>query len=190
MAHTDRPTWGVSAPADRPTWGARVARLAALLLAALLIACGGDEAASDVDTSPAAIAHHECAVCGMVVAEQPAPRGQAVHRDGTHAFACSLGDLRAYLQSPNPRGEPVAVYVESLPAGADPASRVTEAQDWTAASDAFFVPAPDREGIMGEPLLAFADRAAAEAAAAQTGTGVVDWEQLADTPFSELPTAP
>ncbi len=149
-----------------------------------LMGCGGP-AATVVDTSAQPIGLAECAVCGMVVAEQPAPRGQAVHRDGTRAHLCSLGDLRAYVQVPNPRGAPLAIYVETLPA--DDLALTTAPHAWTPADAAHYVSAPDRGTIMGHPLLAFADRTLAESVAAATSQSVLTWTHLRETPFSQVP---
>ena len=147
-----------------------------------LLGCGGG-GASTVDTTPDPIGYDECVVCGMVVSEQPPPRGQAIHRDGTHAFACSLGDLRAFLQAPSPLGPPVAVYVEALGDDLDAQGPLP----WVAAASATYVSGVDRPLVMGVPLLSYADRAAAERAAATHGGTVHDWVSVSATPFSEPP---
>ncbi len=159
-----------------------------LVLGVLLLGCGsraeqgGAAPVQAVDPGGA-----ECAVCGMVVREQPAPRGQVVHRDGTHAFVCSLGDLRAYLQTPGPRGEPVATYVEGLPDGADLHLLDTDPQPWIPAEDAHYVVGFARPSVMGLPIGSFAsERGAALAASALSGHQAT-WDALRSTPFNELP---
>ena len=158
----------------------------ALLLAALLLAaaCGGAEVETVVSFESQEPGTAECSVCGMVVAEQPAPRGQVVHRDGHHAFFCSIGDLRAYLQTPTPAGRPERVWVEVLPDGFDLDSRDTSPRAWLSAEEAVHVVGVQRGGIMGLPVLSFADAASA---AVPAGARVTTWAALESTPFNELP---
>jgi copper chaperone NosL len=163
-----------------------------LALPALLVflGCGGgasnEAAAPLVAMEPAGA---ECAVCGMVVREQPSPRGQVVHRDGEHAFLCSLGDLRAYVQAPGPRGEPVATFVEALPAGHDLSKTDTAAQPWTAAADAHYLVGFDRPGVMGLPIGSFSSEEGAALAASALSGRQATWNALRTTPFNELPVA-
>ncbi len=157
----------------------------ALLLALLACAGGGDPVA--VAPSPAPIEAAECAVCGMIVTEQPAPRAQIVYRDGTRAWFCSLGELRAALAAPSPHGSPSGIYVEALPADFDPASTPTAPLAWVAAEDGWYIVGPERPMVMGLPVLSFADRPSAEAAAARLGRRAVPWSTLRDTPFNRAP---
>jgi copper chaperone NosL len=150
--------------------------------------CGRTDAVTGAASlAPTELAGHECVVCGMVVSEQPAPRGQVVHRDGEHLFTCSLGDLRAYLQTPTARGEATGVWVEALPAGHDPLGRSPAKQPWVAAAQAHYVVGLDLPGIMGHPVLSFGAAATAEGALALPGARRVTWDQLLQTPFSRLP---
>lgn len=163
-----------------------------LLLSALLVLLGcGRGSSSDGPTTIAAAdpGGAECAVCGMVVREQPSPRGQVVHRDGEHAFLCSLSDLRAYVQTPGPRGEPIATFVEALPVGSDLRKMDTAAQPWMPAGEAHYVVGFDRPGVMGKPIGSFSsEEGAALAASALTGRPAT-WNALRSTPFNELPVA-
>jgi copper chaperone NosL len=158
-----------------------------LLAATLLMGCTDTKVADAVKLAPQPPGLAECAVCGMVVREQPAPRGQVVYRDGQHHFTCSLGDLRASLQSPGPLGHPVQVYVESLPEGFDPTSTDPGPHPWMPAEDGWYVFGADRPQVMGIPALSFADREAAEVAAISFSTAPVPWEAVARTPFNEIP---
>ena len=151
----------------------------------LLVACGQPQAAADVSLEPRQAGTAECSVCGMVVGEQPAPRGQVVHRDGQHAFFCSIGDLRAWLQTPSPAGRPERVWVEVLPSDFDVDSRDTSAHPWLVADAAVHVVGVPRGGIMGLPVLSFADPTAAEAAV--PGARTTTWHSLLSTPFNQLP---
>jgi len=127
-----------------------------LLAAALLAACGtADKASSAVVTEPQSFDGAECAVCGMTVADQASPRGQAQHRDGGHVHFCSVGDLAVYLESPGPAGPPLAVWVEALPLDLDPVEHDVASQPWIAVEDAVFVLGDPRR-VMGTPVLSYA----------------------------------
>jgi copper chaperone NosL len=148
----------------------------ALTLSLAVVGCGPSTDGTPSDAFAAVeIADHECAVCGMLVRDQPAPRAQLVHRDGTRAFTCSLGDLMVQLGAPSPHGRPTEVWVEVLATDADPDERATHAHRWLPADEAWYVVGLERRGIMGPPVLAYAEKAHAEARASQhEGTHVFD----------------
>ncbi len=155
-----------------------------LLIAALLAltACGSkdNDERPAAPAGPAAIETAECAACGMVVREQPAPRGQIVHRDGTRAFFCSLDDLRQYALAPSRHGEIVETYVETVADDLDPATTPVDERPWSDAADAHYVVGVSRPGIMGPPALAYASAAAAQAAAAKHAGRTLVWKALLD----------
>jgi len=133
---------------------------AALLVisAVVWIGCGPD-AGRDLheDVRPVAIADQEDAVCGMLVREQSAPRAQLVHRDGERAFFCSVGDLLVHLSAPSPHGSATDVFVEVLSADEDPGEAHLGEHPWRPADQVVYVVGVDRPGIMGAPVLAYAD---------------------------------
>ncbi len=150
---------------------------AAALGGALASGCSTKEATPEAAAAVVAapIGDATCATCGMVVRQQPAPRGQLEHRDGTRLYFCSLSDLAQYLAAPSPRGKPVAVFVETLDPQVAPAVTSDEARPWTTTDRAAFVLGPDRAGIMGQPVLAYSTRAEAEEVARAHGGRVLDW---------------
>lgn len=163
--------------------------LAVLVLGSVgAVGCGGGAAAT---AQVAAVAVEpggaECAVCGMVVREQPSPRGQVLHRDGSHQHFCSIGDMRAYLQTPGPLGAPVASFVEVMPAGTNLYERDPAPRPWVAAEDASYVVDFRRIGVMGLPVGSFATPADAAAAAPGVQGRVTTWEALRATPFNAVP---
>ncbi len=140
-------------------------RQAVVLLLLFIAACGGPGGTDGDATSKAApLSDHEDPVCGMFVREQPAPRGQLVHRDGSRFFLCSLGDLLVHLEAPSPHGNVQAVFVEVMKAGENPKTAKTGEHPWVRAEEALYVVGVDRPGIMGEPVLAYASRAEADTA--------------------------
>jgi nitrous oxide reductase accessory protein NosL len=153
--------------------------IAIVLAAAWIVGCGGEpKRAEGVDLAPVAISGHACAVCGMLVRDQSAPRAQVVHRDGERAFTCSLGDLLAYLQAPSPHGAPAAVLVEVMSPGEDPGVSHVEAHPWVRAEAATFVVGVPRPRIMGEPVLSYRDADSARGAATGPAARLLDFAGL------------
>lgn len=148
-----------------------------------LLACGGGGGGA-VDAVPVGLDHHECGVCGMGLDEQPAPRAQVLYRNGQRRFACSIADLRVLVQTPDPNGTPVAVWVEEAP---DVAVGRDERR-WLPAEGAWFVFGVERPEVMGVPALVFDDHDAAEARAAQLGGHAVPWSSVRETPFARVPS--
>lgn len=157
------------------------------VIALLLGACSSGPASSELNVAPADLVDAECAVCGMVVGEQPAPRGQVVYRDGTHVHTCSIADLRALVQAPSPRGAPRAVYVEGLEASFDPASTDAAPRPWIAADDAWFVFGATRPMVMGLPVLTYADEAVATVVADGLSGSRARWDAVSTTSFNQAP---
>jgi nitrous oxide reductase accessory protein NosL len=137
---------------------------------------GGTAARAAASAAPIGLS--ECAACGMVVREQPAPRGQVVHRDGTRVFLCSLGDLAQYLQSPSPHGDATDVFVEVLTPSEEPTKKDTAEHAWVRAADAHYVVGVARPGVMGRPVLAYRSPADAEAAQKRLGGQTLGLEAM------------
>ena len=150
------------------------------IASALIVPACGREAATSVEAAPAKpeeIAAQTCAACGMVVREQPAPRGQLTHKNGKTVHLCSIGDMVHYLQAPHPEGEATSIFVESVDRlkGEDPdASKFP----WIDAKQASYVLGVERSGVMGQPVLVFQDDALAQDTAKRRGGTVVSWRQL------------
>ena len=129
----------------------------------MLSGCGAvEDPAAAASQEPAEISDQEDAVCGMIVREQSAPRGQLTHGDGSRLFFCSIGDLLVYQSTPSRHGRTEAVFVEAMRPDQDPGESHTGVHAWVRAEDAFFVVGIERSGIMGEPVLSYATRADAQ----------------------------
>ncbi|MGE0324740.1 MAG: nitrous oxide reductase accessory protein NosL [Polyangiaceae bacterium] len=133
---------------------------------------------SSAAASAAPIDTAECAACGMVVREQPAPRAQLVHRDGTRAYFCSIGDLTQYLLAPSAHGNPEHIFVEVLASSADPSEPKTGSHVWKPAQDAFYVVGVERPGVMGAPVLSYASEGEATSSARRFHGKLRNFEQL------------
>lgn len=158
----------------------RLAPLACALALSAPTACSKhqDKGTATAAATPEAIGASECRACGMVVREQPAPRGQVVYADGERAFFCSIGDMVHYLETPSPRGAPTRVFVEALTPNEDPKQTNTSEHPWIAATDAHYVFGVAREGVMGKPVLVYASKEESSAAAARYGGHVLDYAGL------------
>ena len=153
----------------------------------LMAGCGTADEAISRRAEPEPIGLAECSVCGMVVGEQPAPRGQVAYRDGSHAHVCSIEELRAIVQNPSSKGRPVGMFVEALPVGVEPTSTSNAELPWRSVHDVWFVFGTARPGVMGEPVLVFAERSTANLHATKLGTQEVSWTALEQTPFNRTP---
>lgn len=151
-----------------------------LCLGVVLGACDSSREGTTAQkaSSPRDISTQECAACGMVVREQPAPRGQLVHSDGSRAFFCSLGDMAQYMAAPSPHGGPETVFVEVLDPALPPSETASDARPWLDASRAFYVLGVPRSGIMGPPVLAYPTHTGASAIAEESGGYVADFSTM------------
>lgn len=114
----------------------------------------------------------------MIVREEPSPRAQLVHHDGTHVWFCSVADEVAYASAPSPHGRVEHVWVETSPVDVDPASVDAAPRPWVAVERASFVLGVTRERVMGESVLAFEAETDARTAATRLGGRVSSWEQV------------
>ena len=152
-----------------------------ILLSLFAVAsCQPKESATNIEEKhqPTDAETETCAACGMVMREQPAPRGQVIHRNGDRQFLCSIDDLLQYLNIPSPNGQPIRIYSEVMPDAHAVDDMDTDFQPWQEADQLFYVTGIKRKGVMGAPVLSYSTREAADKAAAKFGGSVVDFEQL------------
>lgn len=156
-------------------------RLLSSFTLALVLSLGACSESADGGSSstasPENFVDEPCAACGMFVHEQPSPRGQVVHRDGTREYFCAIADMLAYLEAPSPHGEAVGIYVETLAPDAEPSSRDATARPWLPAAEAGYVIGIERS-VMGEPVMSFATAEQARAAATRLSARALDWAAL------------
>ena len=157
-------------------------RVAALLILVTVaaVACSNDRTqASGPDLEPKVLQHHhECAACGMIVAEQSVARAQLVHRDGTREYFCSIGDMLAYLGAPSPHGRVVGTWVEAMDPTKDPRTFYVDKQPWLEAANAFYVTGIPKRRVMGKPVMVYRTREQAKAVADKFGGTIADWQRL------------
>ena len=127
---------------------------------------------------PINIGPEVCGACGMVVREQPAPRAQAVHRDGTRVYFCSIGDMIQYIVTPSPHGKVKRTFVEVLSPDVQLSSHDTHPHEWYDARQAHYVLGVKRSGIMGPPVFIFASSDEAEYASKHLDGQIYSWSNL------------
>lgn len=153
------------------------------LVLPLALACTANAPSVRTEFEPLPSEGAECAVCGMVVDEQPAPRGQLARADGSHEFYCSVGDLRAGVAAPSPHGGARAIWVEP---GETPGEH-HPVTTWLPAEGLTYVVGFPNPGVMGRAALAFRNAERATAAAASLGGWTTTWADLRATPFTQDP---
>ena len=152
-------------------------RALVFVVALVLLSCSGTSDQVDTQNFAAvALDNASCASCGMVVREQPSPRGQAIHRDGTRVFFCSLADMIHYTAAPSPHGKVKHLYVEESDHQKDPLQHQFERLPWIDAKQSWFVVGVPRQGIMGKPLMSYRDEVVAKAVATQFSGAMGDFK--------------
>lgn len=127
-----------------------------LFLLCLFTACGQSEpGAKGSNLKPEPFDTEECHVCSMVVREQPAPRGQLIHRDGTRLYFCSISGMIQHMHTPSPHGKIEMTWVEIAPADISPQDMSFDPKPWWLLEDSFFVTGIKRKGTMGKPIMCF-----------------------------------
>ncbi|MGQ7248614.1 nitrous oxide reductase accessory protein NosL [Halomonas sp. V046] len=139
----------------------RLKPLASLALAAALLA------GCDASSSPAALAGPEpitdadiCHVCGMLVANQPGPKGEVyLNHDQQARKFCSTLEMFIFLRQPDNAAQLSHAWVHDM-GHTDWDHPANDA--FTRARDAWYVVGHRRRGSMGHTLASFATRADAE----------------------------
>lgn len=171
-----RPASSSSARDERA--GGNLAWLPLLFLAGLFLLAGCGEAPdTERRLEPVAIeAGDECHVCGMLITRFPGPKGEAFvrHREQALKF-CSTRDLFAWLLQPETAASVQAVYVHDM---ARAAWEAPGQEHLIPAESAWYVVGSRRRGAMGPTLASFAERADAEAFAAEHGGRVLAYKAV------------
>jgi len=152
-----------------------------LILCILALAACKNENTTSSELKAVVAKHVEtetCAACGMVVREQPAPRGQVVYRDGSREFLCAIDDLVRFLEVPSSKGKPVKIFAEVMSDDHDIANMDASTKPWVEVEQLFFVTGVERGGVMGAPALTYQTEAAAKKAAGKYNGKVVSFETL------------
>jgi len=150
--------------------------LAALAVLALT-ACSGSEEQVAAKPDPVHFeSGDECHVCGMVIANFPGPKGEAITEKDQHVRKfCSTKDMFAWMLQPENINRDHTLYVHDM------AQTEWERPDDTAlidARNAFFVVGSDRTGAMGPTLASFATEDAAHGFMMEHGGEVLKYGEV------------
>lgn len=150
-------------------------RAALLMLFALTLAACDKQEEAPVKLDP--VAFHEadeCHVCGMIIADFPGPKGQAVERNEVKKF-CSTAEMLSWWLQPENRILDARLYVHDMGQ-----SHWDQPDDdhLIDAREAWYVSGTPLKGAMGASLASFADQAAAEALAAEHNGTVLRFDEI------------
>lgn len=149
----------------------------ALLLLALgmgLAACGEKEEVKQTLDPVAFHENDECHVCGMILAEYPGPKGQAVEKSGVKKF-CSIAEMLGWWLQPENRLLDAKLYVHDM------GRNIWEHPDDSHlidATSAYYVVGTSLKVAMGAPLAPFANEQTAQRFAEEHGGRVLRFDQI------------
>jgi copper chaperone NosL len=163
----------------------RLGSIAALLLTALLAACGGGERAQH--QVPVAIRKGDmCAVCGMYIQDHPGPRAEAyVEGSAVPLKFGSTRDFFAYVLQPDNASQLQSLYVQDS-ARIDWKHPSDAPQSFVDARKASYVAWQPLPGGMGPTLASFADPADARAFIAEYGGQLLSFGDVTPQLISAL----
>ncbi|MCG7198632.1 nitrous oxide reductase accessory protein NosL [Marinobacter pelagius] len=151
--------------------------LLAALAAVTLTACSGNEEQTTAKPDPVHFeSGDECHVCGMVIANFPGPKGQAItEKEQQVRKFCSTRDMFAWMLQPENVNRDHTLYVHDM------AQTEWQSPDDTAlidAREAFFVVGSDRIGAMGPTLASFASEDAAQGFVMEHGGEILAYSDI------------
>lgn len=160
--------------------------LLVLLFGLSLAGCGDDEQ-TQVSYDPVAFhGDDECHICGMIIADFPGPKGQAVERDGVRKF-CSTAEMFSWWLQPENRILDARLYVHDM--GRSHWDQLDD-EHLIDATQAWYVSGTPLKGAMGASLASFADRSAAEELAAEhEGARILAFDDIDETFLAEAAAA-
>ena len=143
-------------------------RVVALALFSLLLAACGTRV--DPNTPPEIVYGEDvCDQCNMIISDERFAAAAAVEEaPGDYAYRRfdDIGDMLAYRQA-HPELSFVSLWVHDY-----------NTLEWLDADQAYYVVSPEIHSPMGHGIAAFADRATAEAFAAEKAGQVLTWDEL------------
>lgn len=135
----------------------------------LLAACGGS--GGDPNTPPSIVYGEDvCAHCGMIISDERFAAGLVLETESNyyeHLIFDDIGDMVAYVQETGIEAQVVSAFVHDY-----------HSRAWIDATKAHYVKASGSQTPMGSGLLAFHDRAEAEAEAQSVQGELLDFEAL------------
>ncbi len=116
-------------------------RLLLSLMFVLGLAACGDQEKPQISYDPVAFhSEDECHVCGMLIADFPGPKGEAVGRDGVKKF-CSTAEMLSWWLQPENQISDARLYVHDM-----------AQSTWEHPNDAYLIDATQAWYVLGTPL--------------------------------------
>lgn len=158
-----------------------------VLLFGLALAGCGDSEQEHVSYDPVVFhSEDECHICGMIIADFPGPKGQAVERDGVRKF-CSTAEMFSWWLQPENQILDARLYVHDM--GSSHWDQPDD-EHLVDATQAWYVSGTPLKGAMGASLASFADRAAAEQLAAEhEGAQILAFDDIDEAFLAEAAAA-
>lgn len=164
--------------------------LFALGVSLLLTACSDDNKPQEVAAVAGPVAFEsgdECHVCGMIIAELPGAKAQAVESRSTAVRKfCSTQDMLSWWLQPENQNLKAELYVHDV---AKTPWEHPQDEQLIDARLAFYVVGSSLQGAMGPSLVSFGTREAADAFMAEKGGRVLSWDQMDLAVLQELASA-
>jgi copper chaperone NosL len=144
----------------------------ALVLILSLSACTRD---AKIKPSPLELSRdHACAVCGMIIVDFPGAKAQIHYKDGTYSVFCSTLDMFLFYFQPDRPANISIIYVNDM----EKSDPTHPKGHWIDAEKAVYVQGGDIMGPMGEALIPFMNRAAAEAYRKKHGGTIIAFNEV------------
>ncbi|MCF6280814.1 MAG: nitrous oxide reductase accessory protein NosL [Candidatus Polarisedimenticolaceae bacterium] len=120
-----------------------------------------------------------CLIDGMILADHPGPKGQAIFKDGQHHFFCDIKGLFSTLYDPNYKMKIKQAFVQDF------GQREWGSYDdrWVDVESAFYVMDSKKFGAMGPTLVSYSKRTDADAFAKEFGGTVVAFSEITEELF-------
>ena len=151
----------------------KMGMLGSLVLGLMLAGC--DERQEVQPQAPVAFhADDECHVCGMVIADFPGPKGEAVGSGKVRKF-CSAAEMFGWWLQPENNKPGLRLYVHDM--GRSQWETPSD-EHLIDASSAWYVVGPELPGAMGAVLASFSEEHAARTLASQKGGRVLRFEEI------------
>ncbi len=122
-----------------------------------------------------------CLIDGMILADHPGPKGQAIFKDGKHHYFCDTKGLFSSLFDPNYKVKIKQAFVQDF--GQREWGSYNDR--WIDAESAFYVMDSKKFGAMGPTLVSFSKRADADSFVAEFGGTVVTFSEITEELFEE-----
>jgi copper chaperone NosL len=155
--------------------------LALMLLLILISGCSDNNTEESVGLPEDLTRSAFCLIDGMILADHPGPKGQAIFKDGQHHFFCDTKGLFSTLYDPNYKMKIKQAFVQDF--GQREWGSYNDR--WIDVESAFYVMDSKKFGAMGPTLVSYSKRADADAFVKEFGGSVVAFSEITEELFED-----